>query len=93
MKKILRAKLVQFFDICKFYNKILQKNGHSVDFVYHNIADEANFSTSEELDPACAFIEIVGNGDDIFVCNEGAIFLPDDEVHRLGLSQQVLCSC
>ena len=87
------AKLVQFFDICKFYNKILQKNGHSVDFVYHNITDEANFSGTEELDSARAFIEIVGNGDDIFVCNEGAIFLPDDEVHRLGLSQQVLCSC
>ena len=72
---------------------ILQKNGHSVDFVYHNITDEANFSTSEELDSARAFIEIVGNGDDIFVRDEGTIFLPDDEVHRLGLSQHVLCSC
>lgn len=88
--------MIRFYDflcICIVFCINLQKNLHSIDTEYAHIADEANFSTSEELDSARAFIEIVGNGDDIFVCNEGAIFLPDDEVHRLGLSQQMLCSC
>ena len=72
---------------------VLQDNLHAVEAVDADIADEAYLARAEELDVASTFVEIVGDRDDGGVFDDRAVGLPDGEVDRFRLGEQVFGGC